>query len=212
MYCKSKNKINVFLSSLLLLFCVSFVNAQNIDINILRDINLNRDKSLDPTFNFITKSASPVSIATPIIIYSIGLINKDVTLKKQGVFIAETFAVNAFITTALKYSVKRDRPYVTYPDIEKVTSGGNYSFPSGHTSEAFATATSLSMAFPKWYVIAPSFLWASAVGYSRMDLGVHYPSDVLAGAIVGSGSAYLTYKLNKWINKKTQKKTQKKTF
>jgi membrane-associated phospholipid phosphatase len=212
MYCKSKNKINVFLSSLLLLFCVSFVNAQNIDINILRDINLNRDKSLDPTFNFFTKSASPVSIATPIIIYSIGLINKDVTLKKQGVFIAETFAVNAFITTALKYSVKRDRPYVTYPDIEKVTSGGNYSFPSGHTSEAFATATSLSMAFPKWYVIAPSFLWASAVGYSRMDLGVHYPSDVLAGAIVGSGSAYLTYKLNKWINKKTQKKTQKKTF
>ncbi|HEU4788615.1 MAG TPA: phosphatase PAP2 family protein, partial [Flavobacterium sp.] len=52
------------------------------------------------------------------------------------------------------------------------------------------------------YVIAPSFLWAGAVGYSRMYLGVHYPTDVLAGAIVGSGSAFLCYKLNKWINKK----------
>ncbi len=62
------------------------------------------------------------------------------------------------------------------------------------------------MAYPKWYIIAPSFAWASAVGYSRMALGVHYPSDVLAGAIIGSGSAYLCYKLNKWVNKKQSKK------
>lgn len=78
--------------------------------------------------------------------------------------------------------------------------------PSGHTSTAFATATSLSLAYPKWYVVAPSFVWAGAIGYSRMHLGVHYPSDVLAGAIVGSGSAYLTYKANQWINKKRKKK------
>jgi membrane-associated phospholipid phosphatase len=39
-----------------------------------------------------------------------------------------------------------------------------------------------------------------------MHLGVHYPSDVIAGAIVGSGSAYLSYKMNKWINKKRLKK------
>jgi membrane-associated phospholipid phosphatase len=57
----------------------------------------------------------------------------------------------------------------------------------------------LSIAFPKWYVIAPSFLWASGVGYSRMHLGVHYPSDVLVGALVGSGTAFLTHFLNKKI-------------
>jgi membrane-associated phospholipid phosphatase len=79
---------------------------------------------------------------------------------------------------------------------------GSPSFPSGHTSDAFATATSLSIAFPKWYVIAPSFLWACSVGYSRMDLGVHYPSDVMAGAIIGAGSAYLCYKANRWIQKR----------
>jgi len=55
------------------------------------------------------------------------------------------------------------------------------SFPSGHTTAAFETATSLSLNFPKWYVIIPAYTWAGAVGYSRLYLGVHYPSDIAAG-------------------------------
>ena len=203
-----KNKRNVFKISCLtvFLFCATFLNAQNTDINILRDINVNRNENLDSSFKFITNTAVPVSVVTPIIIYSVGLIKKDSTIKKQAIFIGETFLVSAFITVALKHSVKRERPFDTYSDIDKETSAPGYSFPSGHTSLAFATATSLSMAYPKWYVIAPSFVWAGAVGYSRMHLGVHYPSDVLAGAIIGSGSAYLTYKANKWLNKKRSRK------
>lgn len=176
--------------------------SQNVDIDILKNINLNRNKNLDPTFRFITNSAAPISIAFPVIIFSVGAIQKDSSLKRKGLYIGESILVATFISTALKYGVNRTRPFVTYPYLEKETSGGSPSFPSGHTSDAFATATSLSIAFPKWYVIAPSFLWASAVGYSRMDLGVHYPSDVLAGAIVGAGSAYLCYKVNKWLFKK----------
>lgn len=179
--------------------------AQNFDINTLRDINLKRDKSLDGTFIFITNNASTLSISTPILIYSVGLINKDIDLKKKGIYLGETFLVNALITTALKYSINRDRPFVTYPDIDNKVEAGSSSFPSGHTSEAFSTATSISIAFPKWYVITPSFVWAGIVGYSRMDLGVHYPTDVITGAIVGSGTAYLCYKLNHWINKKSNK-------
>ncbi len=154
----------------------------------------------------ITNSAIPVSIGTPIIIYAVGLIEKDSITKKKAIFIGETFAASAFISLALKSIVKRDRPYITYPEIDNVVEESSYSFPSGHTSSAFATATSLSMVYPKWYVIAPSFLWAGAVGYSRLYLGVHYPTDVLAGAIIGSGSAFLCYKLNKWINKKKIRK------
>ena len=189
------------ISLVLILLCCSKLNAQNIDINLLRNINLHRDQSLDPTFKLISNTAVPMSVATPVLIYSVGLIKNNQNLKKQAVFIGETFLVSTFISTAMKYSFKRERPFKTYTYLDKESDGGSYSFPSGHTSSAFSTATSLSMAFPKWYVIAPSFVWASAVGYSRMDLGVHYPSDVLAGAIVGSGSAYLTYKINKWINK-----------
>lgn len=199
---KNKNTVFTKVNLIVLLFCMTFVNAQNIDINMLRDINVDRNKNLDPTFKLVTNSAVPFSVATPIIIYSVGLIKKDGAIKKQAIFIGETFLVNAFITTALKHTMKRDRPFETYPDIDQATSAVESSFPSGHTSLAFATATSLSIAYPKWYVIAPSFVWAGAVGYSRMHLGVHYSSDVFAGAIIGSGSAYLSYKVNKWINKK----------
>jgi membrane-associated phospholipid phosphatase len=58
------------------------------------------------------------------------------------------------------------------------------------------------LAFPKWYVAIPAFSYAGAVGYSRLDLGVHYPSDVLAGALLGSGTAYLNWKINKALHKK----------
>ncbi len=192
--------------AIFLIFLASLSNifAQNIDINLLRNINLKRDQSLDQTFKFFSDTNAPIAVATPIVIFSIGWLNKDKNLKKQAVFIAESLLVSTFIATAAKYSFKRERPFTTYPELDKQSDGGNYSFPSGHTSAAFSTATVISLAYPKWYIITPSFLWASAVGYSRMDLGVHYPSDVLAGALVGSGSAYLTLKINKWINKKQQ--------
>lgn len=186
----------------LLFLCTVHCFAQNADINILKTINLHRNTSLDPTFRFITNTASPISISTPLIIFTVGLLHKDNALKRKGVNIGETVLIASILSTALKYSINRDRPYVTYPFIKPAISVNSPSFPSGHTSTAFATATSLSMAFPKWYVITPSYLWAGTVGYSRMHLGVHYPSDVFAGAILGSGSAFLTYKLNKWLNKK----------
>jgi membrane-associated phospholipid phosphatase len=189
-------------SFFILLFCFSVSNAQNSDIDLLKKINLNRNTNLESTMIGITNSTIPISVGTPIIIYAVGLIEKDSTTKKKAIFIGETLAASVFISVALKSITKRDRPYDTYPEIDNVTVENSYSFPSAHTSSAFATATSLSMAYPKWYVIAPTFLWAGAVGYSRMYLGVHYPTDVLAGAIIGSGSAFLCYKLNKWINKK----------
>lgn len=174
----------------------STVLAQNFDIDLLRKINLERNIALDPTFKLITNSVGPLGIGTPLIVTSIGLIEHDQTLKNKGYYIGATLLSSAIITTTLKYSIDRDRPFVTYPDIQKLSAAGSPSFPSGHTSEAFATATSLSMAFPKWYVIAPAYVWASTAAYSRMHLGVHYPTDVLAGAFIGAGSAWLCKVLN----------------
>lgn len=179
----------------------SAVVAQNFDIDLLRKINLERNTALDPTFKLITNSVGPLGIGTPLLVTSIGLIEHDQTLKNKGYYIGASLLSSALISTTLKYTIDRDRPFVTYPDIQKLSAAGSPSFPSGHTSEAFATATSLSMAFPKWYVIAPAYVWASAAAYSRMHLGVHYPTDVLAGAIIGAGSAWLCKVLNEKLIK-----------
>ena len=184
------------------------VTAQNWDIDLLKKINLERTKSLDPSFKFITNSVSPMSIAAPIAVLGIGIIQKDSSLKSKGIFMVEAFCVNAFTTTALKLAFKRDRPFVTYPFLDKQAEAGSYSFPSGHTSTAFTLATSLSMAFPKWYVVVPSYVYACAAGYSRMHLGVHYPSDVLAGAIVGAGSVVLSQYLQRKICARPKQKVK----
>lgn len=193
-------------------FAYCSVSSQNIDIDILKNINQNRIINSDPAFKFITNSAIPISVATPIIITATGYLSKDSLTLQKGLLVAGSFLISTAISTAMKYTFNRPRPFETYPDeITKLSSGGSPSFPSGHTSTAFSTATSLSLAYPKWYIITPAFIWAGAVGYSRMDLGVHYPSDVLMGAIVGAGSAVLTDYVNKkLLNNYRKNKLQKK--
>lgn len=152
----------------------------------------------------ISNSTNNISLAIPISLLVAGAIRHDKDMQKKAVVIAESIIISTGVTHALKYTFKRTRPYIQDTLIIKVGPGGSYSFPSGHASEAFSTATSLAMAYPKWYIVTPAYLWAGTVAFSRMYLGVHYPSDVLAGALVGSGSAILAYKINKWLTAKNE--------
>lgn len=187
-----------------LIFLTTSVSAQNFDIDILKDINQNRNTSLDkPLYNF-DKTVYPLSFATAIGTYGIGVLKHDKKTKRKGFDMAASLVVSMGTTYVLKKQIARERPYITYPFIQNYYLENDSSMPSGHTTAAFSWATSLSLAYPKWYVIAPAFLYAGAVGYSRLHLGVHYPSDVLLGAAIGSGSAWITYKANKWIRKKTR--------
>jgi membrane-associated phospholipid phosphatase len=189
-------------------FALSLSSAfgQNSDIEILRSINVERNQNLDVPMLIITHSDSPVSIGAPAILLTVGLIKKDSLTKQNALMITGSLLGSTIVMAGMKYGIGRDRPFVTYPEIEKLAPAGSPSFPSGHTSMAFSTATSLSFAYPKWYVIAPSFLWAGSVGYSRMHLGVHYPSDVFVGAIIGSGSAWLSSFLTKRIQENRRRK------
>ena len=180
----------------LICFC-SFSFGQNTDIDMLRNINLNRNKSFDRPLQFISDSDSPVTLGVPAGILMIAAIKRDTTLAIKGFAVGGSLLITGIVTAGMKYGFDRDRPFVTYPDIEKLSNGGSPSFPSGHTSSAFSVATSLTLAWPRWYVAAPSFLYASAVGYSRMHLGVHYPSDVAVGALIGAGSSWLSHYLTK---------------
>lgn len=190
---------------LFLIFSATTLHSQNFDINLLKQINTERNVSIDNSFKLITESATPLSIGLPILGYGVGLIKNDTVLRSRSFMVGASVITAIGVTTVLKYSIQRERPFDTYSEIHKLTSGGSPSFPSGHTTEAFALATSLSLAFPKWYIVAPVYSWAAAVGYSRMHLGVHYPSDVIVGALIGAGSAYFSFKVKKWYDRKYQK-------
>ena len=175
------------------------VRSQNTDINTLRSINGSLP-GLKPVSRFLTGAAVPVSLAVPVLMGGYSIIDKDKELFKDAFYIAFASGVNLGLTYSLKELIARPRPYDSYPGMLEVYElQDDFSMPSGHTSGAFATATALSLKYPKWYIIAPSFAWAGAVGFSRMHLGVHYPSDVLAGAVLGAGSAWLTWKVNEWL-------------
>jgi membrane-associated phospholipid phosphatase len=170
--------------------------AQNADIRLLRHINSPDPLPSDNFFRFISDSDPYLCAMIPAGITAAGYFGKNDRTFRNGLTGVAAIAITGGVTTIMKYAINRDRPFITYTDIVKKAKAGTPSFPSGHTSEAFATATYLSLSYPKWYVIAPSFAWAGTVGYSRMHLGVHYPSDVLVGAIIGSGCAWLTYRVS----------------
>ena len=158
-------------SSIILLICLfSFQSfSQNGDINLLKKINHSYTPSGGKVMIFITNSVDYGGIGLPVGLFAAGLIRKDKVMRMNSYELMSATLLGSIFTTTMKLSVDRTRPFVTYPnDIVKYTKGGSHSFPSGHTSMAFATATSISLIYPKWYVVAPSFLWASSIGYSRM--------------------------------------------
>jgi membrane-associated phospholipid phosphatase len=194
-------------SVLVFLFISKLSLAQNIDVSILQSIYDGQTSFKDKFFKADAQSVAVINIAAPVGIFAAGLIQHNKQLEKDAIFIGGAYIVSTIITQATKAIVKRDRPFVTHPDLfTDRYDGGGYSFPSSHTSSAFCTATSLSLYFPKWYVIAPSYLWAASIGWARMYEGVHYPSDVLTGAIVGAGSAWFGYKAQQWYDKKNAAK------
>lgn len=184
-------------------------SAQNADIDMLRKINLERNTKLDQTFLVVTHSFGAVALAVPATLFTIGAIKKDSLTKQNALMITGSLVASTAVMVGMKWGIGRDRPFITYPELEKLAPAGSPAFPSGHTSIAFSTATSLTIAYPKWYVYVPAFLWASSVGYSRMHLGVHYPSDVFVGAILGAGSAFLSSYLTEKIQLKRKAKALK---
>jgi membrane-associated phospholipid phosphatase len=196
-------------SILLTLFVISSV-AQNSDIRILRKIYHPEKRSSDDFFRSVSETYPLVVIGAPVITGSMALLSKDEVLLLDALELGLSTTLALGSVSLTKHLVNRDRPFKTYPDIVAKISENGPSFPSNHTSASFNTATTLSLQHPKWYIIVPSYLWAGSVGYSRMHLGVHYPSDVFIGALTGAGSAWLTHRIRQWYDKRQQPKYEKK--
>jgi membrane-associated phospholipid phosphatase len=93
---------------------------------------------------------------------------------------------SGIVAPTLKYAVGRVRPNRAGRTYEIKPFSGNYSFPSGHTTQAFALATVIAMHYDHWWVAGLAYGTAGVVGYSRISQNSHYASDVVAGAVIGT--------------------------
>jgi len=106
------------------------------------------------------------------------------------------FLIERPLYFVLKNSFKRNRPAVALNNFTSlVTPSDQFSFPSGHTSAAFMVAAITGYFVP--VLLLPLLIWSILVGFSRVVLGVHFPTDTLVGMILGSSVAL--YSLNQII-------------
>lgn len=149
---------------------------------------------LDQPMKGLSNSMSFTSIGIPAVVYIYGMTTGNRDEAVSGMSMAISQAASGIISQGLKMIIQRERPYHVLQDVRLPgTPAGGYSMPSGHATSAWALATSLSLHYPKSSVVWPSIAYALGVSLSRPYLGVHYPTDLVAGAIVGAGTAWLVY-------------------
>jgi undecaprenyl-diphosphatase len=162
-------------------------------------------------FDFIMYWASNKYIWIPLYLFVLFIVYKEY---KKPAFIIFVVAIVLIIATdeltsaGIKNLVKRPRPSheASIADsihLVKDYHGGQYGFPSSHAANSFALSVFIFLLLRKRYpwIKFVMFHYAILVSYSRIYLGVHYPSDVLGGIIVGSILGIIFYELLKFINK-----------
>ena len=103
------------------------------------------------------------------------------------VLLAFLFEIPSFIL--LKQVLKRQRPFEQIGSCFcAINPSDKFSMPSGHTAAAFIMACLISQFYPQWTIAA--YIWASIISFSRVFLGVHYPTDLAVGAVLGLFCSY----------------------
>jgi len=175
-------------------------DPDNFDIRLFRKINNSQTPFKTKVFNTFDNSMVPVALMLPTSLFIYSRVKKNTFDENSAYLLTVSEFTNLALTFGTKIFIKRERPLNSLSNVN--TKGmpflDVYSFPSGHTSTTFAMATTFALRYPKYpQVYAPMYLWGLITAYGRPYFGLHYPSDLLAGAIIGSGSSILIYSLRK---------------
>ena len=197
----------------LLIFLFLFAGAQaqvsssgselpeNIDVKLFRAINSFRSPFLSGVIRFNDRSVLPNAIVAPLGLFTISRINKNYYDENSAILLGGSEAVAMGVSYGIKQIIQKNRPHKSLKNVYYELDNSptdRYSFPSIHTATAFSMATSLTLRYnDKPALIAGVYTYAFLVGYGRVYLGVHYPSDVLMGAAIGAGSSILMFSLRK---------------
>ncbi|NBB87486.1 MAG: phosphatase PAP2 family protein [Bacteroidetes bacterium] len=141
----------------------------------------------------VDRTAYPVFYGAPVAAGAGALLTGASPAPAYRLTLASAGAVGA--TMVIKRLMRRPRPFYVH---EAITSrspefhegrpvSDSYALPSGHAALSAAQVTSWCLSHPRWYVIGPGVAWAVGVSVSRVWQGVHYPSDVVVGAVLGAG-------------------------
>ena len=123
---------------------------------------------------------------------SLGLVWLVGKRRRVGLALLTALAASLALTFAFQYLALRPRP----DDVRLLFPTPNFpSYPSGHAATAFAAVLVLGLAYRRWWVL--SLIGASLIALSRVYLGYHYPSDILGGAILGSGVGAASLRLDR---------------
>ncbi len=131
--------------------------------------------------------------------YIFGYALKNTHLKKMALLTTKTLVISAATALILKSIAERDRPFQHNPPNNLYWNGpvgklDRNSFPSGHTTVAFATASGIAMAYPKPIIIPIlAYSFAAVTAYGRVNGNWHWGSDVLMGAAIGYFTSRLIY-------------------
>lgn len=130
------------------------------------------------------------------VIYRLGVKKGLLCLLAIGIMIYATDQICSSVIRPMICRIRPsspDNPISYFLHFVNEYRGNKYGFPSSHAANTFALATFLSLLFKNRRLMIGLTIWAALVSYSRIYLGVHYPTDILVGALIGSGLALLIY-------------------
>jgi membrane-associated phospholipid phosphatase len=157
------------------------------DKDIERAIRRARNDTMTNIFDNVQPLGNEYAIGIVGSFYIYGEFFKDPRAKTTALdSIAATAIASGLVTNSFKYVIGRGRPTDGHGAYNFRPFSGQDSFSSGHTTEAFALASVISEHYDSLWVQVPAYGLASAVGYARLNNNRHWPSDVLAGAAIGT--------------------------